>query len=155
MLALDVGGRLPLNCGGELAALLAHMTDEQTEAYQAASVPRLTAHFTQPDQIWQDILRTRKQGYTYSVEDVIEGVAAIGAPIRDHSDQVIGAISIAGLLQHFDQTTWPASSSRCAKRPKPSRSTWDGKRRTAQCPSLPARAGSPPAEETNDCSCNG
>ena len=105
VLALDVGGRLPLNCGGAPRVLLAFMTDEQTEAYlKRRAFPRLTAHsLTQPDQIWQDILQTRKQGYTYSVEDVIEGVAAIGAPIRDHSNLVIGAISIAGLLQHFDQ----------------------------------------------------
>jgi DNA-binding IclR family transcriptional regulator len=105
VLALDVGGRLPLNCGGAPRVLQAHMSDEQTEAYlKRRAFPRLTAHsLTQPDQIWQDIQQTRKQGYTYSVEDVIESVAAIGAPVRDHADQVIGAISIAGLLQHFDE----------------------------------------------------
>jgi DNA-binding IclR family transcriptional regulator len=105
VLALDVGGRLPLNCGGAPRVLLAHLSDEQTEAYlKRRAFPRLTPHsLTQPDQLWQDIQQTRKQGYTYSVEDVIEGVAAIGAPIRDHSGLVIGAISIAGLLQHFDQ----------------------------------------------------
>jgi DNA-binding IclR family transcriptional regulator len=105
VLALDVGGRLPLNCGGAPRVLLAFMSDEQTEAYlKRRAFARLTPHsLTQSDQLWQDIQQTRQQGYTYSVEDVIEGVAAIGAPIRDHSGQVIGAISIAGLLQHFDQ----------------------------------------------------
>jgi len=105
VLALDVGGRLPLNCGGAPRVLLAFMSDEQTEAYlKRRAFPRLTAYsLTQPDQIWQDILQTRNQGYTFSVEDVIESVAAVGAPIRDHTGQVIGAISIAGLLQHFDE----------------------------------------------------
>lgn len=105
VLALDVGGRLPLNCGGAPRVLLAHMSDEQTEAFmKRRAFPRLTPHsLTQPDQIWQDIAQTREQGYTFSVEDVIEGVAAIGAPIRDHSRQVIGAISIAGILPHFDE----------------------------------------------------
>jgi DNA-binding IclR family transcriptional regulator len=105
VLALDVGGRLPLNCGGAPRVLLAFMSDEQTETYlKRRAFARLTPHsLTQSDQLWQDIQQTRKQGYTFSVEDVIEGVAAIGAPIRDHSHQVIGAISIAGLLQHFDE----------------------------------------------------
>ncbi|OGO68445.1 MAG: hypothetical protein A2Z37_13430 [Chloroflexi bacterium RBG_19FT_COMBO_62_14] len=105
VLALDVGGRLPLNCGGAPRVLLAFMSDEQTEAYlKRRAFPRFTAYsLTQPDQIRQDIHQTRRQGYTYSVEDVIESVAAVGAPIRDHTGQVIGAISIAGLLQHFDE----------------------------------------------------
>lgn len=105
VLALDVGGRLPLTCGGAPRVLLAYMSDDQTEAYmRRRAFPRLTAHsLTQREKIRQDIARTRRQGYTFSVEDVIEGVAAIGAPIRDHSHQVIGAISIAGILLHFGE----------------------------------------------------
>lgn len=105
VLALDVGGRLPLNCGAAPRVLLAYLADEQIEAYlKAGAFGRLTAHsLTQPDHVRQDIARTRERGYTFSVEDVLDGVAAIGAPVRDHSHRVIGAISIVGVLPHFGE----------------------------------------------------
>ena len=38
----------------------------------------------------------REAGYVVSDEDVVPGVASLGAPLRDHDGEVVAAISIAG-----------------------------------------------------------
>ncbi len=106
VLALDIGGRLPLNCGAAPRVLLASLPDGEIQRlFTEGKFKQMTPHsLIDPDQLWADILLTRQQGYTYSTEDVIEGVAAIGAPIRDHTNRVVGALSIAGILPHFEAT---------------------------------------------------
>jgi DNA-binding IclR family transcriptional regulator len=36
-----------------------------------------------------------------SYEDVTTGIAAVGAPVRDHTDQVIASISVSGLAASY------------------------------------------------------
>ena len=43
--------------------------------------------------------RTKYSGYVMSDEDVTIGISAIGAPVRDYSGAVVGAISIGGIAQ--------------------------------------------------------
>jgi DNA-binding IclR family transcriptional regulator len=68
---------------------------------------RTAGSLIQPDEVWADVRLTRERGYSFSVEDVIEGVAAVGAPIRDRWGAVVGALSIAGILPHFDAARRP------------------------------------------------
>lgn len=109
VLALDVGGRLPLNCGAAPRVLLAFLPDEVIDdLLDDGSLVRVApASLFHPDEIWDDVKLTRERDYTFSVEDVIEGVAAIGAPIRDHTGEVVGALSIAGMLPHFEESRLP------------------------------------------------
>jgi IclR family KDG regulon transcriptional repressor len=109
VLALDVGGRLPLNCGAAPRALLASLPDDKISMLiEMGDMKKLAAgSLVSPNDLWNDVLRTREQGYTHSVDDVTEGVAAIGAPVKDYSNQVVGAISIAGLLPHFGEERLP------------------------------------------------
>jgi IclR family acetate operon transcriptional repressor len=60
-----------------------------------------------PEAIWADIQLSRSQGYTLSLEDVVIGVAAIGAPIRDASGRVVAALSIAGIMPRFSPERLP------------------------------------------------
>jgi DNA-binding IclR family transcriptional regulator len=50
----------------------------------------------------EDVQRTRQQGYTVSLEDAALGIAAVGAPIRDHSGKIVAAISLSGLASRYD-----------------------------------------------------
>ena len=40
--------------------------------------------------------QVRRTGYVVSDEDVVPGVTAFGAPIRDHRGDVVAAVSVAG-----------------------------------------------------------
>lgn len=109
VLVLDVGGRLPLNCGAAPRALLASLPDSDIRRLiDGGHLRQLTpCSLIQPTDVWADVRLTRERGYVFTVEDVIEGVAAVGAPIRDRSGGVVGALSIAGILPHFDEARLP------------------------------------------------
>jgi DNA-binding IclR family transcriptional regulator len=53
------------------------------------------------EQLMVKVKETRKQGFSESWEDVSHGVASFGAPVRDSSCKVIGAISVGGLISRF------------------------------------------------------
>jgi IclR family KDG regulon transcriptional repressor len=47
--------------------------------------------------------RTKKVGYSVSIEEFIEGVNTVGAPIRDYTGQVIASITIVAPAQRVHQ----------------------------------------------------
>ena len=54
------------------------------------------------DTLLDKVEQDRKQGYSVSWEGETIGVASYGAPVRDYSGKVIGAISIGGLISWFE-----------------------------------------------------
>jgi DNA-binding IclR family transcriptional regulator len=103
VLALNVGGRLPLHLGGAQRALLAELPDEEVlRILNDKGMPHFTPFSeTNPQELLAELHRTRERGYGRSWEDITPGVAAIGALIRDYSGQSIASISIAGIVQRF------------------------------------------------------
>ncbi len=101
--ALRIGGRQPLHCGGASRSLLLALDGQEIEDYAARTgLKPLTPHsITTLDQLKEDINRTRAQGYAFSNEDVTLGIAAIGAPIRDYSGEIVAAVSVSGMAQSF------------------------------------------------------
>ena len=104
VLALRLGGTLPLYCGAGPRILLAALADEDLDAYlQAAPFPILTSTtLTSAEQLRADVRRTRDLGYVLSMEDVTVGVAALGAPVLDATGATIAALSVAGLKHQFE-----------------------------------------------------
>jgi DNA-binding IclR family transcriptional regulator len=97
-LALRVGGSLPLHAGGASMALLAHAPEEEWRAYAADGLAPLTPQtITSTKALVRALRETRERGYAVSDQDVTVGIAAIGAPVFDHRDRVVGALSLSGL----------------------------------------------------------
>jgi DNA-binding IclR family transcriptional regulator len=96
---LKLGGTLPLHVGAAGKATLAWGGDDLVERYLAAGpLERLTPKtLTDPEAVRADLALDRRRGYTVSDEDVIEGAAAIGAPLFDHTGAVVAGISVSGL----------------------------------------------------------
>ncbi|WP_382397832.1 IclR family transcriptional regulator [Lentibacillus salinarum] len=44
----------------------------------------------------QDIAKIRKQGYSIDAEEMVEGLTCFAAPIKNHREEVIAAVSISG-----------------------------------------------------------
>ena len=45
--------------------------------------------------------RIRKRGWELSADDVAEGLAALGLPVRDRTGAVVAALSLGGLTPHL------------------------------------------------------
>jgi DNA-binding IclR family transcriptional regulator len=103
VLALQLGGRLPVHCGAAPVALLLGMSDaEITTLLRNHTYTRYTDNTIQTlDDLLSTVHASQARGYVLSWEDVTPGVAAIGAPVRDHTGHVVAAISVAGIIQRF------------------------------------------------------
>lgn len=110
VMALRLGGGLPLYCGAAPRVLLAGLDEAALERYlgRAPFEPRTPYTLTTADALRADVLQTRSQGYTLSLEDVTLGVAAVGAPIFDHRGRVVAAISMADLRHEYEPARLPS-----------------------------------------------
>ena len=95
-----VGELTPLRATSSGKILLAFMTpDHRREVLGTAGLNRLTRHtITSPEQLDAQIDSAARDGFACSFED---GLNAIAAPIRDHTGQVIAALSVSGPVYRF------------------------------------------------------
>jgi DNA-binding IclR family transcriptional regulator len=96
-LALRLGGALPLYVGAAPRALLAFEPEETWDEVSAGVLERPTQLAPATRRELLPMLREiRENGYAISDEDVTLGIAAVGAPIFDHSGKVRASISLSG-----------------------------------------------------------
>ena len=103
LFTLHVGERQALHCGAAPRALLAGLSDSELLAYaERTSLPGFTAHtITTVEHLLADAEATRHTGFVVSDQDVTVGIAAVGAPVCDHTGQVVAAISVSGLAASY------------------------------------------------------
>ena len=98
VLALSLGGSLPLHVGAAPRVLLAWEPRERWDEYGAGRLARFTDRTpADPGALQAELAAIRAQGYAVSDGDVTEGIAAIGAPVFDHRGAACAALSIAGV----------------------------------------------------------
>lgn len=97
-MALTLGGRLPLHIGAGPRALLASAGRPAWMEYLAGGrLEPFTPHsLTDPEALVADLEATRTRGYAISDEDVVVGLAALGAPIFDYRGEPRAAVSFSG-----------------------------------------------------------
>jgi DNA-binding IclR family transcriptional regulator len=102
--SLRVGGKQPLHWGGAPRALLVGMDERQLKEYahRTGLPPRTTKTIHDLEALLADVHLTRQRGYALSLDDVVTGIAAVGAPVYDHSGRVVASISLSGLSMRFD-----------------------------------------------------
>ena len=99
---LDLGSRRPLGAGAGSLALLAWLPDREIEALLSAVAPRLSAYpRVTPAVLRDEIVASRRRGYTIMLDLIIDRMGAIGVPIHDPSGRVVGALSIAALSERI------------------------------------------------------
>jgi DNA-binding IclR family transcriptional regulator len=94
-LAVKLGGLLPLHVGASPRALLAFESDSFWDEYFAATtVEPWTSTAPATEAELREILHeVRRTGVSFSDEDVVVGVATVGAPIFDHRGAVRAALA--------------------------------------------------------------
>jgi DNA-binding IclR family transcriptional regulator len=91
-----VGRKAPAYCTGVGKLLLAHLPEtESTAVLQQAELRALTSNtITDRAVLEQELAQIRRQGYSVDNMEHEEGVYCIACPIRDHTGEVIAAVSI-------------------------------------------------------------
>ena len=93
-----VGGTLPLNCGAAPRLLWAYQREDIRERALSEPLVALTpSSLTDRDEIRALLTRIRKVGWCYTENDVVEGLSALAAPLRDAQGNVAAAVSLGGL----------------------------------------------------------
>jgi len=101
LLALGLGGSLPLHAGAVARTLLAFESPEFWEEYLEQWQPEALTSKTPATRaaLLEELRLTRERGYAISDEDVTPGVGAVGAPVFDHTGAVQAALSFGGMVE--------------------------------------------------------
>lgn len=92
-----LGRRTPLHCTSTGKVFLAYLTPEERDDILPDTLPRYTEKTVTDRTVLEQILaEVRRQGYAIAHEELEEGLSAIAAPIRNHTQQVIAVLSISG-----------------------------------------------------------
>jgi IclR family transcriptional regulator, KDG regulon repressor len=98
-----VGRHIPTYCTSLGKAMLACL--EETEVRRmlgSHSLKAYTAHTMRTvDALITELRRTRRRGYAVDNEEIEIGLRCVGAPLRDYSGALAGAVSVAGPTARF------------------------------------------------------
>jgi DNA-binding IclR family transcriptional regulator len=101
-MASRVGRRVPLYRTGVGKAMLAFAGDAQLAAVLDAGLDAATAYtITEPDALRRELARIRQCGYAIDGQENEPDVRCVAAPLFDHEDRVVGAVSVSGLASRM------------------------------------------------------
>jgi DNA-binding IclR family transcriptional regulator len=103
VLFTEVGTAFPLHAGAAPRALLAAVPEPVVAQVLAGPLRVYTPRtLTDLAALRRDVDEIRAAGYALSVEELVPGFAGVGAVIRDHRQEPVGALSISGLRARFE-----------------------------------------------------
>lgn len=108
-MAMAVGNRAPVHLGAGGKVLLAFGPEEVREKILNSKALRTVAPqgIPQPARLAKDLDRIKTQGYALSLEERILDAGAIAAPIFELENRFLGALGIAGPINHFKDASVP------------------------------------------------
>jgi DNA-binding IclR family transcriptional regulator len=103
IIVFNVGTSLPLNVGAAPRALLAYQGTEDREAFLRSVERARDGGAPAARRLRNELAEIRERGYSLAHDDLTEGVSAIGVPVFDHRQEVVGALSVGLLSQRANQ----------------------------------------------------
>lgn len=99
-----VGKRNPTYCTSSGKVLLAYSDESLVESVIEKGLHAYTANtITNPEELRAHLRKVRDQGFACSIEEILEGVNSIAAPIFDYTGKVIAALTVVGPKQRIQQ----------------------------------------------------
>ena len=88
----------PINLSAGGKVLAAGLPDEKLRDLLAnANFPRNTENtFVEPEALWQEIAKVRRQGFAVDNQEFAIGVRCVAAPVRDATGEVVFSLGITG-----------------------------------------------------------
>lgn len=101
-----VGATLPFHCTAAGKVLASGMNETKLREYLSSAVlSRYTSKtIIDPDVLAKHLRRVAELGYAVNDEEIDVGVKCVGAPIRDYTQQIVGAVSISAPTMRFSAT---------------------------------------------------
>lgn len=97
------GGSLLVHATASGKVLLAHSPPDLLERVISRGLGRYTSHtIISPELLRKSLALVRERGYAVGSEEVRLGNVSIAAPVRDHTNQVVAALSVVGRLNTVD-----------------------------------------------------
>lgn len=95
---IKVGSRVPVYCTALGKILLAYLTDSEFKEYVKFQklLPKTKRTVTSPQELKKILKQVLVQGYAIDDQEFSEGICCIAAPIRNHTGEVIAAVSVSG-----------------------------------------------------------
>ncbi|GAB1761416.1 IclR family transcriptional regulator [Priestia megaterium] len=99
-----IGKRIPLHCSAVGKALIAFKERDEIEKILAGYEYTKQTEFTITNEFefLQELKKVQSQGYAVDNQENEPGVRCIAAPIRNHDNQVMAAISLSTLIAGVD-----------------------------------------------------
>lgn len=112
----QIGGTLPLNCGGAPKLLLAYQPEEEIEQFIPERLEKMNEKsITSKKALRKRLALIREQGWECAIDDVALGLTALAVPIFDDERKLICAISIGGLTPQLVRNGKPIHLKRLQK----------------------------------------
>ncbi len=105
MMGSRVGGRAPAHCTGLGKCMLAYVPEADVHDFYASTglEPRTSNTITDLDELRLELIKTRERGYAIDDVEHEPDVKCVAAPVWDHRQVVVGAISVSGPEQRIDR----------------------------------------------------
>lgn len=92
-----VGRRMYVHCTAAGKVFLAYRSPDIVDRLLSRPLARFTPRtVTDPEKLRAEADKVRRQGYAIVQEELEEGLNVVAAPVRDHTGQVVAAVSVAG-----------------------------------------------------------
>ncbi len=97
-MASSVGDRMPAHATGLGKVLMAFMPEAAWKSYvERVGLFRRTQNtITEPVAFYEELTRIRERGFSIDNAENEDGIRCVAIPVRDHTGNVVAAISIAG-----------------------------------------------------------
>ena len=96
-LDLKLGSSHPAYCTGLGKLLLAYLEEDELNFYlKRVELKKFTSNtITHREKLKQELILIRQQGYSFDNEEYTQGVCCLAAPVRDYTNKIRTALSIA------------------------------------------------------------
>lgn len=96
-IGFDIGEPLSLHATAAGKVILAHLPEEKVNEILETELEQITENtITDSETLQSELEAVREQGYAFNHEESFSGLQAVGVPIFDEDNAVVGGLSVAG-----------------------------------------------------------
>lgn len=100
---VTLGMYVPFHATAAGKAILAYLPEEEIfDIIENTELEQLTEHtITDPDRLLEELKTIREENVAYNDQEQMNRLRAVGVPVRDADDEIIGALSVSAPSNRF------------------------------------------------------